>query len=105
MMSQTRVALSREVTALRAKIKVAIIDSYILRREALHYIMSKDKGLAVVGEAGDALKAIALMRTAWPDVVLIKASTPLKDGLDLIKDIVSLRQSIKAGTPQLHTPL
>ena len=57
-------------------IRVVLADDHPIFREGLVRSIAEDPGFAVVGEAGTAGEAIALVETERPDVALLDVSMP-----------------------------
>ncbi len=62
-------------------IRVAIADDHALVRAGFRALIEAEPGLEVVGEARDGAEAIALARTAEPDVILMDIRMPGTDGV------------------------
>jgi DNA-binding NarL/FixJ family response regulator len=71
-----------------AAICVIIAYGDTLARAGLHALLDGEPDIAVVGSAGDRDHAVALVRQLRPDVLLIDASPPATDGVDLARRIV-----------------
>lgn len=70
-------------------IRVAVVDDQDLVRSAFVLLLGSDPGVTVVGEAGDGRAAVALARSAHPDVVLMDVRMPGMDGLEATRQIVA----------------
>ncbi len=68
---------AQEVTTVR----VVLVDDETLVRVGLRLILGADPGIEVVGEAGDGLEALDVVRSTAPDVVLMDIRMPRLDGL------------------------
>jgi DNA-binding NarL/FixJ family response regulator len=64
---------------------VVIVDDHRLVRAGLRTIVDATPDLDVVGEAGDGGEAVAVVRDAAPDVVLMDLSMPGVDGIEAIR--------------------
>jgi DNA-binding NarL/FixJ family response regulator len=69
--------------------RVAIADSHALVRGAFTALLGAEDDIAVVGEAGDSVEALALTERERPDVVLIDRDLPGADGLETTRQIFS----------------
>jgi DNA-binding NarL/FixJ family response regulator len=70
-------------------IRVAVVDDQDLVRSAFVLLLRSHPGVTVVGEAGDGRAAVALARSARPDVVLMDVRMPGMDGLEATRQIVA----------------
>lgn len=67
------------------KLRVIVVDDEPLARRRLIALVDRAGGAEVVGEAGDADAAIALVRASDPDVALLDIRLPGRDGLELAR--------------------
>ncbi|MBO0901140.1 response regulator transcription factor [Cellulomonas sp. zg-ZUI222] len=65
----------------RQTVRVVLVDDETLVRVGLRLILGADPAIDVVGEAGDGLEAIDVVRRTAPDVVLMDIRMPRLDGL------------------------
>ena len=68
-------------TTAQEKVRVVLVDDETLVRVGLRLILGADPAIEVVGEAGDGLEALAVVRETSPDVVLMDIRMPRLDGL------------------------
>jgi len=71
------------------KIKVVIVEDHKLFREGLKSLLSDRADLEVVGEAGDGLEAIRIVKKCRPDLMLLDLSMPKMNGISVMKEIKS----------------
>jgi two-component system, NarL family, invasion response regulator UvrY len=69
------------------KLSILVVDDHAIVREGLKSILAKAENLTVIGEAGNAPDAMALLRKQPCDLVLLDISLPGKTGVDLLKMI------------------
>jgi len=79
-----------------APIRVLIVDGDERVRESLAGLLSIGGTVAVVGTAGDPVRALDLISSAQPDIVMIDPRLPDVDrGLDLILAIRSAAPAVR----------
>jgi DNA-binding NarL/FixJ family response regulator len=68
-------------------IRVLVTDDHTLVRQGISHLLGGSEGFEVVGEAGSAAEALALVEEAKPDVVLLDISLPDRSGLEVAREI------------------
>lgn len=71
----------------RPKTRVLLVDDHQMLRQGLRAIVNEHPQLEVVGEAGDGLEAIDLVRALKPEVVVMDVNMPRCDGVQATKRI------------------
>lgn len=71
--------------------KILIADDHPIFRSGVKQILSQGIKVSCIAEAGNAREAVRLVRTDDWDVVLLDLSMPGKSGLQILKDIRSMR--------------
>lgn len=66
-------------------IRVFLVEDQALVREGIQSLLGFDRGIAVVGTAGDGEEALAAIPASRPDVVLLDMRLPKLSGLDVLK--------------------
>jgi DNA-binding NarL/FixJ family response regulator len=61
-------------------IRVLIVDDQPLQREGFRMVLESQRGISVVGEAGDGAEALAAVQQLRTDVVLMDVRMPGVDG-------------------------
>ena len=75
--------------------KILIVDDNQGVRNSLTRILEKDRGLRVVGEAGDGSEALELARALSPDLILMDLAMPRVNGLEATQRIKAERPDTK----------
>lgn len=68
-------------------IRVVVADDHALVRAGFRALLERTDGIEVVGEAGDGIAALALVRAVRPDVVLMDVRMPALDGIEVTRAI------------------
>jgi two-component system, NarL family, response regulator NreC len=76
-------------------ISVLIVDDHELLRAGLRSRLERESGIAVVGEADTAERAIILARRLQPDVILLDLLLPRKSGYDAIPELAEVAPQAK----------
>jgi two-component system NarL family response regulator/two-component system response regulator DegU len=69
------------------KITVLIADDQTLFREGIKDLLDGEKTLQVVGEAGDGVEALRLVKKLKPNVILLDIKLPHMDGIEATRQI------------------
>ncbi|MEU6997404.1 response regulator transcription factor [Nonomuraea sp. NPDC046570] len=72
-----------------ARVRVAIADDQAVVRMGLRALIEREGDLEFAGEAGDGLGALALVRSAKPDVLLLDIRMPGMDGVETLRAIAA----------------
>jgi DNA-binding NarL/FixJ family response regulator len=70
-------------------IGVLLVDDQALLRMGFRAVLDQQPDLAVVGEAGDGVEAVAMTKALKPDVVLMDVRMPRMDGIEATRQIVA----------------
>lgn len=70
-----------------ARARILVVDDHELFRESLISLIALEPDLEVVGQAGDGLEALRLVRDAQPNLVLMDIHMPVCNGLDATRRI------------------
>ena len=69
------------------RVRVLIADGHPIMREGLKEVLGRAGDLEVVGEAGDGRAAVDMAASVRPDVVIMEALMPVKDGINACREI------------------
>jgi two-component system LytT family response regulator len=70
-----------------SKIRAAIIDDEPFARERVRRLLSDDAEIEIVGEAGDGLEAVRLIKEKSPALVFLDVQMPGKDGFEVLGEL------------------
>ncbi|MGZ8801186.1 MAG: hypoxia response regulator transcription factor DosR/DevR [Mycobacterium sp.] len=70
-------------------VRVFLVDDHEVVRRGLMDLLSNDRGLDVVGEAGSVAEALARIPALQPDVAVLDVRLPDGNGIELCRDLLS----------------
>ena len=74
---------------------VVLVDDSLLVRERVANIISEIPGAKVIGEAGNSIEAIELVRKTKPDVVILDIKMPGESGLQVLRKLKNEFEGLK----------
>jgi DNA-binding NarL/FixJ family response regulator len=80
---------------LSGAVRILIVDDHASIREGLRAILSREPGIDVCGDAGDAMAAMKLVREESPTLAIVDISIGDESGLDLIRRIRELDATVR----------
>jgi DNA-binding NarL/FixJ family response regulator len=75
--------------------RIFLVEDHPVFRDGLAKLLNAEEDLTVCGEAGDAKTALKNIRRLKPDLAVVDLGLPGKSGLELIKEIRTLKLPIK----------
>jgi DNA-binding NarL/FixJ family response regulator len=66
---------------------IILADDHRIVRQGLHALLKAEEGFGVIGEAGDGLEALDMVRKLTPDVVILDLMMPGLNGLEVARQI------------------
>lgn len=82
--------------------QVVLADDHALFRGGVRRILEEIPGVAVVGEAGDGLALLEILKNITPDLVVLDISMPHLRGLEAIREIKKLVPSTAVLMLTMH---
>jgi DNA-binding NarL/FixJ family response regulator len=76
-------------------IRIVLVDDHALVRQGFRRILEDDPELQIVGEAGNGLDAVVLVKKTDPDVVVMDMAMPEMNGLHATMELVKQRPGTK----------
>ena len=77
------------------RIRVMLVDDHAVVRSGLAQLLGGAEDIEVVGQAGDGLEAVQLVRSTRPDVVVMDLQMPRMDGVEATKVILQEDPSVE----------
>ncbi len=68
-----------------AEVSIIVAEDHVLVRQGLKLVISSEPHLRWLGEAGDGVTALALVRELRPDLLLLDLGLPRLDGLEVMQ--------------------
>lgn len=93
---------NRAVREKREKKRLLIVDDHPILRKGLSMLINQEPDLVVEGEAEDAHRAMELVDSMKPDLIIIDISLPGVDGIDLMKNIRLRYPDLPALVVSMH---
>ena len=69
-------------------VRILLADDHGVVRKGLRYLLERQPGMEVVGEAGEGREAVQLAEVANPDVAIVDIAMPLLNGIEATAQIV-----------------
>jgi DNA-binding NarL/FixJ family response regulator len=79
----------------RHTIGILLIDEHAIVRSGLRYLIEKQTGMMVVGEAGNRADAVEIATRQQPEVVILDLRLGEEDGLELIPELLGVAADAK----------
>ncbi|MBL8017314.1 MAG: response regulator transcription factor [Ignavibacteria bacterium] len=83
-------------------IRIIIADDHAFLREGIKKTIQDEIDMKIVGEASNANDALDIIRELNPDIVIMDISMPGKSGLDVLKDLKSLKKKSRILILSMH---
>lgn len=81
---------------------IVLADDHMLFRQGVKRIIEENPDFKVIGEAGDGLALLALLKTCGPDLVILDISMPLLRGLEAARELKSTYPKVKILVLTMH---
>jgi DNA-binding NarL/FixJ family response regulator len=78
---------AEEFSAPPKKVRILLVDDHSVVREGLMFLLNREKGFSVCGEADTVQGALAAIAEKKPDLVITDLLLGNRDGIELLKEI------------------
>jgi two-component system, NarL family, response regulator NreC len=85
-----------------ASFRVLLADNHVMFRHGVRRILQSIDDLEVVGEAGDGLELIDILKQTSPHMVILNNSMPDLDGLKATYEIKMINHDVKVMILTIH---
>ncbi len=82
--------------------RIVLADDHALIRAGIRNLLNEEEGMEVVGEVGDGLELLHLLKYKMPDLILLDISMPNLRGIEAINEIRKLDQEVKILILTMH---
>ncbi|MEK6719769.1 MAG: response regulator transcription factor [Chloroflexota bacterium] len=83
-------------------VRVVVVDDHTLVRQGIVGLLASQPDIDVVGQAGNAREAMALIASVAPDVVLMDIAMPGQSGLDATREIRDRFPAVQVLVVTIH---
>ncbi len=83
-------------------INIIIADDHAFLREGIKKTIQDEIDMKIIGEASNAIEAIAVIKELDPDVVIMDISMPGKSGLEVLKDLKAMKKKYRVLILSMH---
>ncbi|MFP4362929.1 MAG: response regulator transcription factor [Spirochaetia bacterium] len=84
------------------KRKVVLVDDHPIVRQGLAQLIDSEEDLQIVGEAQDRSSALDVIHEKQPDIALVDLTLKNSNGIELIKDLKSIKPDLPVLVLSLH---
>jgi len=82
--------------------RVVLADDHQIVRQGVKALLQRER-LEIVGEAGDGVMAIQMVKERYPDVAVLDFGMPLMNGIDAAREVSRLAPSTRTLLLTMHT--
>ena len=82
--------------------RIFIADDHTLIRQGLRRILEENDGYRVIGETGDGMQIVPLVKKLEPDAIILDISMPNLRGIEAISKIRGVNKKIKILVLTMH---
>jgi DNA-binding NarL/FixJ family response regulator len=82
--------------------RIILADDHVMFRKGIKSILEKNKDFIVVGEAGDGLELLELLKNVTADMVILDISMPHLRGIEATEEIKMISEDVKVLILSMH---
>jgi DNA-binding NarL/FixJ family response regulator len=85
-----------------ASIRILLVEDHAIVREGLRSLLESQEGIAIVAEAEDGRKALAMVEKVSPNVVVMDINLPELNGIETTRKILEIRPATQIIGLSVH---
>lgn len=85
--------------------RIVLADDHVMVRQGLRKIIEAEADLEVIGEAGDGLALVRLLKRLHPELVILDISMPHLRGIEAIHEVKAIQPDLKVLILTMHGEL
>ena len=82
--------------------RIILADDHTMFRQGIKNILEGAEDLEVVGEAGDGLNLLEILKQVTPDLVILDISMPNLGGIEATREIKTISSDVKVLILSMH---
>lgn len=82
--------------------RIVLADDHMMFRQGIKRILEEDPGIEVVGEVGDGIKILEVLKKTKPNMILLDISMPNLRGIEATREIKKIFPNVKVLILTMH---
>ena len=83
--------------------RILLADDHGVVRKGIRFLLERQQGMEVIGEAADGREAVRLAEASNPDVVIIDIAMPLLNGIEATAQILKRNPGVNVIVLSMHS--